>query len=392
MRTPTENSMQRMSGPLTLELPLGAQLVYLAEGGANIVYRIIAPSVEISIGSEKAHYGSGTPPPTEIEDVDDRQPLEGKLLRLRKHISSGISYQETASNFDRIIRPLFSPEELIDQTLVRLPKGLIQKCNEQLRADEKLKKRPKKRHGVYLSTTEPFGLLITDMTCSHDPRTTLAELKPKWLFQSPSAPPNARRCRTCALREMKNSDARKTGGQEEQSFCPLDLVSENPEDVLRATRFIKGCADRYRLARFLYRNSTLLKLREHQRVMKEVGLSGQPAQSNDMSLSMTLRDCTMFIKMPFSENEPIESRLGDLDLKTAAGGKAQYWLDIENRLIREGWYRGERRGQEQSECALDRPLLDLLDQRRRKLRTRPRVDVNTFRRKQRLGEIRRSTP
>lgn len=58
--------------------------------------------------------------------------------------------------------------------------------------------------------------------------------------------------------------------------------------------------------------------------------------------------------MPFSENEPIESRLGDLDLKTAAGGKAQYWLDIENRLIREGWYRGERRGQEQSECALDR--------------------------------------
>lgn len=297
MRSPTEGSTQRMSGPLTLEFPLGAQLVYLAEGGANVVYRIIGPSVEISIESEKVHYGAGTPPPTEIEDVGDCQPLEGKLLRLRKQISSGISYQETARNFDSIIRPLFSPEELIDQTLVRLPKGLVQRCNEQLRADEKLGKRPKKRHGVYLSTAEPFGLLITDMTSSHDRRITLAELKPKWLFQSPSAPPNAKRCRTCALREMKNSDARKAGDQEEQSFCPLDLVSDNLDDVLRATRFIKGCADRQRLARFLYRNSILLKLREHQRVMKDVGLSGQSARSTDMSLSMTLRDCTMFIKV-----------------------------------------------------------------------------------------------
>jgi inositol-pentakisphosphate 2-kinase len=286
-----------MSGPITLEFPLGAQLIYLAEGGANVVYQIIGPSVDISTELEKVHYGYGTPPPTEIEDVEDRRPLDGKLLRLRKHTSSGISYLETARNFDRIIRPLFKPGELIDQTLVKLPKGLIQKCNEQLRADEKLRNRPKKRHGVYLSTTEPFGLLITDMTSTHNPRITLAELKPKWLLQSPSAPINATRCRTCALREMKNSDARKTGAQEERSFCPLDLVSENPEDVLRATRFIRGCTDRTRLARFLYQNRTLLKLREHQRLMKEVGLFGQPAQSKDMSLSMTLRDCTMFIKV-----------------------------------------------------------------------------------------------
>jgi inositol-pentakisphosphate 2-kinase len=47
-------------------------------------------------------------------------------------------------------------------------------------------------------------------------------------------------------------------------------------------------------------------------------------------------------------------RLGDLDLKVPDGGKAQYWLDIEKRLIQEGWYVGERVGLEGSECALAR--------------------------------------
>lgn len=56
--------------------------------------------------------------------------------------------------------------------------------------------------------------------------------------------------------------------------------------------------------------------------------------------------------MPRNESQPVEIRLGDLDLKTGAGGKAQYWLDIENRLINEGWYSGDRKGQEHSECAL----------------------------------------
>lgn len=339
-----------MTKPNTLELPPGVQLLYLAEGGANIVYRIVVAPVDMPVAS-KEHYA----PPAEIEDACLPQHLRGKLLRLRKDITSGVPYQENARNFDRVIRPLFKPGELVDQTLVRLPKGLVQRCNEQLRADELLGKRPKKRHGVYLSTAEPFGLLVTDMTANHDPGTCLAEFKPKWLLQSPSAPANSKRCRTCALREMKNHDARKVGAKEERSFCPLDLVSDNVEDVLRATRFIKGCNDRARLARLLYRNSTLLKLQAHQRVMKDVGLYGQPAQSREMSISMTLRDCTMYIKMPRNESQPVEIRLGDLDLKTGAGGKAQYWLDIEKRLINEGWYSGERRGQEHSECALQGP-------------------------------------
>jgi inositol-pentakisphosphate 2-kinase len=144
---------------------------------------------------------------------------------------------------------------------------------------------------------EPFGLLITDMTADGDPGATLAELKPKWLNQSPSAPAAAHRCRTCALREMKNRESLMLGQKEQRSFCPLDLVSEKFEDVVRATGFIKGCKDRSRLARILYCNPTLQRLRSLQKVEEDVGLHGPAAKSRDMSLAMTLRDCTMFIKV-----------------------------------------------------------------------------------------------
>ncbi|KKA22553.1 hypothetical protein T310_3400 [Rasamsonia emersonii CBS 393.64] len=359
-----------MAPALIPDLPAGVQLLYLAEGGANIVYRMLLPSVDLATSSEIKHNGDGTPRQTEIEDPAQATLLEGKLLRLRKDVEYGIPYQQTARNFDKHIRPLFKPEELVDQRLVRLPAGLVHRCNEQLRASERKGKRPAKRHGVYLSTAEHFGLLVTDMTDANDLETTVAELKPKWLLQSPSAPPNAKRCRTCALREMKNHEARQAGLKEEQSFCPLDLVSDKREDVLRAVRFIKGCSDQHRLAKVLYQNRTLLKLRDYQRKMNDVGRARHPAHSSEMSLAMTLRDCTMFIKvgqmilfslrrhaanrtqMPSDDKRPIEVRLGDLDLKTAAGGKAEYWLDIENRLIEGGWYAGEGPCQGHSECAL----------------------------------------
>ncbi len=35
----------------------------------------------------------------------------------------------------------------------------------------------------------------------------------------------------------------------------------------------------------------------------------------------------------------IEARLGDLDLKTSNGKKAEYWRSLERQLIEGGWYR-----------------------------------------------------
>lgn len=278
------------------DLPAGVRLQFLAEGGANVVYRIVLSTTDLP-ATELEYYGASTPPPLEIEDSYPDVLLRGKLLRMRKDLLFGIPCHDTVSNFESTIRPLFQPHELVDQTLVRLPPGLIHHCNEQLRISEKKGKRPAKRRGVFLATTEPLGLLITDMTDATDPGATVAELKPKWLVQSPSAPPGSRRCRTCALREMKNDDARKTGCPETRSFCPLDLVSDKMDNLLQAIRFLKGRSDHARIARALYRHPSMLKLLRLQQTENDVGLNGPATHSSKMSLAMTLRDCTVFIKV-----------------------------------------------------------------------------------------------
>ncbi|OJD28069.1 hypothetical protein ACJ73_00525 [Blastomyces percursus] len=325
------------------EIPPGTQPSYLAEGGANIVYKFTVPNNHAPAATTNGH---------------GQQQNSRKLLRLRKQIDSGTPYPDTMNNFDSYIRPMFDDHELVDQELVRLPKGFIGYCNEQLRVDEARNLRPKGRFGVYLSVKEPFGLMITDMTPAPGSGECLWEFKPKWLIQSPSAPPDAKRCRTCALREMKNYNARKAGGSEKQSFCPLDLVSDNFEDVLRATRFIRGGHGRERVAAFLHRNSTLLKLQECQRQMNAVGLPGLRAHIRERAISMTLRDCTMFVRVPHDEHEPLEARLGDLDFKSGIGGKLQYWRVTESRLIEDGWYRGIHQDQGPSECSLQGPRGD----------------------------------
>lgn len=280
-----------MTQPNLLELPPGVQLIYLAEGGANVIYRFVRTPVFTKKDPKRSSPSAHDPDhclPTQ---------LTGKLLRLRKETAADISYIKIVRNFDTIIRPLFNPEELVDQILIKLPDGLVSSCNEQLQTAESNGARPKKRHGSYLCLHEPFGLLITDMTTAGDLGTSLAELKPKWLNQSPSAPATAHRCRTCALREMKNRESQLQGLKERRSFCPLDLVSEQYENVMRATGLIKGCKDRSRLARILYRNPTLQRLQSLQKTERDVGLQGPAAQSQEISLAMTLRDCTMYIKV-----------------------------------------------------------------------------------------------
>ncbi|EFR03314.1 hypothetical protein MGYG_06313 [Nannizzia gypsea CBS 118893] len=338
-----------------LELAAGVKLTYLAEGAANIVYSISA-----------APHPQATP----ARDTDVSGPSQaqlaypGKLLRLRKEIASGTPYEEITRSFNSQIRSIFRDDELVSQELIKLPDGLTTACNERLRDDEAHNRRPRKRRGDYLCTDEPFGLLIKDMTGSPGSGATLWELKPKWLIQSPSAPPDARRCRTCALREKRQFVASRgaaTDKKPEQihpkkSFCPFDLVSNKLEDVLSAVSAINNNPDDVRrVAAFIHRNPTLLKLRDRQSQMNAVGLAGIHASAEERAVSMTLRDCTMFVKVPRKHNEPFELRLGDLDFKSEDGGKLQYWQDTETELIEEGWYLGAHRSQgKNTECALGR--------------------------------------
>ena len=168
---------------------------YLAEGGANIVYRIsIHPRTpEQSVVEE---YGDGTPPPSIIDDNPVplwERPYEGqctllsftfssmqvnaqgpaprcaiilsrglslvsfhavlrderfalrrttdspsdRLVRFRKNLPTTAPCAVAQANWERLIKPLFPEHQLVDQTLVELRSGkIIAKLNKELRGWE----------------------------------------------------------------------------------------------------------------------------------------------------------------------------------------------------------------------------------------------------------------
>ena len=147
------------------------ELEYLSEGGANTVYSITT-----------AH-GDDTP-----------NGLQGRLLRLRKDLRHVRPASEQLKAYKEHFADLFAEGNLIQHELIQLENGLTTVLNDSI--GERV--RPSRRLQDRLPLDERFGVLITDMS----PRLgdTLVEIKPKWLLQSPNAPGDAKRCRTCALR------------------------------------------------------------------------------------------------------------------------------------------------------------------------------------------------
>ena len=98
-----------------------------------------------------------------------------KLLRLRKNLPTTLPCAVSQKNWLRLVVPLFSPDQLVQQCLVQLgPSHAIAKLNNELRGWElyeypikgslrSVDPRPTKRHGIYLAEDE-HGLLVTDMT------------------------------------------------------------------------------------------------------------------------------------------------------------------------------------------------------------------------------------
>ncbi len=323
---------------LTIGLDDGVQLVYLAEGAANVVHRIrslpLDPSTSADLSFES--YGPNTPPPTEIEPLQMDPRFEGKLVRLRKKASSATPVAESQNHFETKIKPLFPSENLVQQILFQPSKNLLKDCNARLREMEIKGARPAKRHDVYLAEDEMYGMLVTDMSCSDD-SSKFFEFKPKWLTQSPSAPRESKRCRTCALRAMKKGS--KPG------LCPLNLMDQN--SIVIAVCHIMGLdpqrlqeysgSERDMLGRirdFLFKDPLLRRLRQLQMDKDPKGVLKANAISQDFLAAMTLRDCTLYLKV---SQGSIGARLGDLDLKTGKG-KTEYWKALERQLIEGGWY------------------------------------------------------
>jgi len=304
-------------------LPLDISLSYLAEGAANVIFRIAQ--------------SDGTP----------SLALNNRLLRLRKTLPSA---QPNLAAFDYLTTtafPLFPQHLLIATELVRLPAALLARENVRLQELEARGGRPKKRTGMYLETTESHAFLVADMSPQSE-RQLLVEFKPKWVVQSPSAPPTAKHCRTCALR------LRKGGGR---GFCPLDLASGQPRRVRRAVEFllpkappsgfvvpagVVWDAERDRLGEkvvaFLVRSELMPVLAKVQtRLDPEGPLGSIPDSFMD---AMTVRDLTVFLRVDMDADgvDGVDCGVGDLDMKTKKDGKEKYWRDTELDLINGGWY------------------------------------------------------
>lgn len=187
------------------------KLEYLNEGNANVVYRI----KQFKDGESLPHM------------------LQNKLLRLRKDKPFIQSTTEQCTAYQRHFKPLFPACRLVDHETVMMGEKVLKSLNGHLLDFESSNKRPRFRHGDLLATKEKYGLLMTDMTARSGE--VLLELKPKWLAQSPDAPKDAVRCRTCALRAQRRTTMPHRGSSSSQSFfCPLALVSDDLSERQRA--------------------------------------------------------------------------------------------------------------------------------------------------------------
>lgn len=296
-------------GMFTLEQDSGIRLEYLAEGAANIIYRPLgpppSPSAEADLGFTPDGT-TGTPPATEIEPLLIDPCLEGKLIRLRKDLSTVLPVATSWNHFHNVISPLFLDSQLVSQALFKVSRKVIMDLNTDLRRLETDGGRSRKRHGLYLAADESYGTLITDV--SSDGASVCLEFKPKWLIQSPSAPPGSKRCRTCALRAMKQA---KQHLQEEAEaagigFCPLSLASGDRfqvaaaiDQILCAPRHseLRGQQSRDSIVEWVLNSPLVKRLKQLQAEMDPIGILEAELISRNFLTAMTLRDCTLFVKV-----------------------------------------------------------------------------------------------
>ena len=300
-------------GLFTLDPYSGIRLSYLAEGAANIVYQIVpppaSPSTEADLGfpvDQAEGALPATPPPTEISPTTIDPRLEGKLIRLRKNLSTTVPVTDSWDHFQNVVTPLFLGSQLVSQTLFKISRELVRNLNAELRRMEIDGRRSQKRHGVYVDENERYGTLVSDM--SSDDWSMSIEFKPKWLVQSPSAPKDSKRCRTCALRAMKQprNQGSRRGDDSKSGFCPLSLVSGDRSKVAGVVEQLLGSSQYSdinrmclgdQLINWFPQSPLLQRLRQLQKDLDPKGVFDADLRSQNFLTAMTIRDCTLFLKV-----------------------------------------------------------------------------------------------
>lgn len=298
--TRAQSQAEAESEPPRVELDSPFALHYIDEGAAHIVYEITPQrALEFEDGDFE---GSTSTERSQTGTLLDRR-FKAKLLRLRKDVPSAVSVRESHDFFINDIQPLFPKDSLLEQELCGISSDMLRKLNEDLRRDEKKEfPRNQARQGSYLAENEPHGTLITKMLFDDEYKS--CDFKPKWLLQSPSAPHAAQRCRTCALRASRNSEPNHS--TESSAFCPLvltkgdeELLSDHLESALEKMRGAPlYIPDEVRqVVPYLMRSPILHRLRELQEQFDQEGPLQAEMGSERFRTAMTLRDCTVFIRV-----------------------------------------------------------------------------------------------
>lgn len=335
----------------------------LNEGAANAVFSI-HPYQDVDNASGflfVAVKGSG-----ETATAIPAQMVTDKVLRVSKGLPKSLKSEVIVDGFMADVRPLFvSPrtstntsqtlEEInLDQHLMaHLPVVLF---------DEGMSTLKELVPAIQpLSSAAQFGILLPNMSTEPGQNITF-EIKPKWLAQSPTAPPDAIRCRTCALQFSRGK------GIPDDYICPLRLSSEGSPangEIIHIRRWAtnalslqlkndtnaslsQGVTLDALIDRVVVYFTTgdgrtlLLHLKKLQATLDSEGILQRYARPRDdfnfvydLRLAMTLRDCSLFVVVPIHDGE-ITSKLADLDFKSTE--KVNDWRDKEATLVDGGWY------------------------------------------------------
>lgn len=346
---------------------------YLAEGAANAVFSMTIEDDNQDSLKEESNTASATEPLELL--VNDH------LLRFRKIGGPAPPFTGSATLYrfmEEQIKPLVPNEFMTEQALVGYSSNFVDKCNSLLRNLEANGVRERKRHGSFVNDgATRIGLLVENMRPRDLQNSIMIEFKFKWLKQSPVAPLNARRCRTCAWHAFNQV---KVAGR----YCPLALASG---DKTRITRQIPRLLQAQPIVSDMFTIDELSEVLSeyfsnendgHRLVAVLSGLQGQldpegilkfislptfseiqsdlsvkieaveEAVSNHLaallkvSRAMTLRDCSIFIQICKTGKSglDIKAKLGDLDPKGTEKEKLIKWASDEQHLLLGGYYTG----------------------------------------------------
>jgi inositol-pentakisphosphate 2-kinase len=338
--------LQSLRGKVEHFVASAGCFTYVAEGRANAVFKIdpVVPEHSLDYSDYRQNQGS----------------LIGALIRVPIVVPGAnqtpYDYERLQQYRQKVVEPAVGVKFLVPQFLIKLETSQTDLLDTE-RKDNSTRMQPTSYIGK-----GGHAMIMQDMR----PRRSEIgfEFKPKWLAQSPIAPEDATRCRTCAREASRNYEKLKLGKKFSVPVCPLGLVHYEPDIVLDTIR--KLAPDWPPQCQKLLRDALeKTKIMRRLRVLQMEGDPGNDMFENPGSeafgLAMTLRDCTVFVRMfnssddashSYTDPSVIDIKLADVDEKNWQV-KNEYWQKTHTDLVDGFFYQGCESPRMETDCYLD---------------------------------------